>query len=114
MNGIDVVRFSLHSVERSPVRTALMLLAMSIGVAAVVVLTGLGEAARRYVTDEFASLGTNLVIVLPGKAETTGGTLGASLGGTTRDLTVDDAMALTRHHHVARVAPMIVGLRPGL
>lgn len=109
MKAADVVRFSFHSIERSPVRTALMLLAMAIGVAAVVLLTGLGEAARRYVTDEFASLGTNLVIVLPGKSETTGGTLGASFGGTTRDLTVDDAFALTRHHHVSRVAPIIVG-----
>jgi putative ABC transport system permease protein len=86
-----------------------MLLAMAIGVAAVLTLTGLGEAARRYVIDEFASLGTNLIIVLPGKSETTGGTLGGSFGGTTRDLTIDDAAALTRHHQVSRVAPMIVG-----
>ena len=87
MKTVDVVRFSFHSIERAPARTALMLLAMAIGVAAVLILTGLGEAARRYVIDEFASLGTNLIIVLPGKSETTGGTLGASFGGTTRDLT---------------------------
>lgn len=109
MNVVDVIRFSFHSIERAPARTALMLLAMAIGVAAVVVLTALGEAARRYVIDEFASLGTNLIIVLPGKAETTGGTLGGSFGGTTRDLTVDDAFSLKRHHKVSRVAPMIVG-----
>ena len=109
MRTLDVLRFSLHSVERAPARTALMLTAMAIGVAAVVLLTGLGEAARRYVVNEFASLGTNLVIVLPGKAETTGGTIGASFGGTTRDLTVDDARALTRHHRVRYVAPIVVG-----
>jgi putative ABC transport system permease protein len=39
---------------------------MSIGVAAVVMLTALGDGARRYVVGEFSSLGTNLVIVLPG------------------------------------------------
>jgi len=82
---------------------------MAIGVAAVVLLTGLGEAARRYVAAEFASLGTNLVIVLPGKSETTGGALGASFGGTTRDLTLDDAQALGRHANVRSVAPLIVG-----
>ena len=49
-----------------------MVLAMSIGVAAVVVLTALGDGARRYVVDQFASLGTNLVIVLPGRSETGG------------------------------------------
>jgi len=109
VNIVDITRFSFHSIERAPARTTLMLLAMAIGVASVVILTGLGEAARRYVIDEFASLGTNLIIVLPGKSETTGGTLGASWGGTTRDLTVDDALALKRHANVARVAPMIVG-----
>jgi len=45
---------------------------MSIGVGAVVVLTALGEGARRYVLEQFSSLGTNLLIVLPGRAETTG------------------------------------------
>lgn len=109
MKALDVIRFSFNSVKRAPGRTALMLVAMAIGVAAVVLLTALGEAARRYVTNEFASLGTNLIIVLPGKSETTGGTLGASFGGTTRDLTIDDAFALTRHPNVTRVAPIIVG-----
>ena len=68
MRILDAVRFSFHSIERTPGRTALTLLAMGIGVAAVIVLTGLGEAARRYVVDEFASLGTNLVIVMPGRS----------------------------------------------
>lgn len=109
MSPADTIRFAFNSIERAPARSALMLLAMAIGVAAVVVLTGLGEAARRYVTDEFASLGTNLVIVLPGKSETTGGTMSASFGGTTRDLTIDDAVALTRNYNVRRVAPIVVG-----
>ena len=50
----------------------MMLIAMAIGVAAVVVLTSLGEGARRYVTGEFQALGTDLLIVLPGRSETTG------------------------------------------
>jgi putative ABC transport system permease protein len=109
MRFLDVIRFSFHSIERTPGRTALMLLAMGIGVAAVIVLTGLGEAARRYVTDEFTSLGTNLVIIIPGKSETTGGMLTAGFGGTTRDLTIDDAFALTKNSQVVRVAPIVVG-----
>lgn len=109
MTSLDVLRYSFHSIERSASRTALMLLAMAIGVAAVILLTGLGEATRRYVVNEFASLGTNLVIVLPGKSETSGGTLGASMGGSTRDLTIDDAYALTRHMSVSRVAPLVIG-----
>lgn len=57
-------------------RTGLTLLAMGIGVVSVVVLTALADSARRYVVGEFASLGTHLVIVLPGRAETTGGQRG--------------------------------------
>jgi len=49
MNGRDLLRYSFVTIERSPARTALMLLAMAIAVTSVILLTGLGEAARRYV-----------------------------------------------------------------
>jgi putative ABC transport system permease protein len=86
-----------------------MLLAMSIGVSAVVVLTGLGEGARRYITGEFASLGTNLVIVIPGRSETTGGAPAIMAGETPRDLTIEDYLALTRNPLVKQAAPVMVG-----
>ena len=69
----DVTRMSLQALRRYPLRTAMMLLAIAIGVAAVVLLTAVGEGARRYVTGQFSSLGTELLIVLPGRAETAGG-----------------------------------------
>lgn len=84
-----------------------MLIAMAIGVAAVVTLTALGEAARRYVSSEFTSLGTALLIVSPGRSETRGS--GMFLGETTRDLTLDDALALLRSPAVSRIAPLVVG-----
>ena len=73
MRFADRNRIAFGSLVRAPLRTAMLLLATAIGVAAVVTLTALGEAARRYVTAEFQSLGTHLVIVLPGRSETTGG-----------------------------------------
>lgn len=86
-----------------------MLLAMTIGVASVLVLTALGEGARRYVVDEFSSLGTHLLIVFPGRSETSGFGPSAMMGETTRDLTLDDASALLRSHQVKRIAPINVG-----
>ncbi len=86
-----------------------MLLAMSIGVAAVVLLTGIGNGARGYIVNEFSSLGTNLIIVIPGRAETASGTLSTLAGRTPRDLTLDDAKALTRNSRVTRVAPLNIG-----
>jgi len=89
-----------------------MLIAMSIGVAAVVVLTSLGEGARRYVTGEFQALGTDLLIVLPGRSETTGVQPGLFAGETQRDLTLDDARALLRVPGIERIAPLVVGSAP--
>ena len=105
----DVIHFSWHALTGYRTRTLLMLIAMTIGVAAVLMLTSLGEGARQYVRGEFASLGTNLVIVLPGRSETTGMGMGTMMGVTPRDLTLDDAKALTRHPQVAQIAPLTVG-----
>ena len=112
MKLLDTVGFALGTLRGYRLRVGLMLTAMAIGVASVVVLTSLGEAARRYVVDEFAALGTHMLIVLPGRSETAGGAPSMFLGETPRDLTIADAMALTRSSTVSRVAPINVGSAP--
>jgi putative ABC transport system permease protein len=107
----DVIRFSTRALSGYPARTLLTLLAMAIGVASVILLVTLGEGARRYVNREFASLGTNLLIVLPGRSETTGGPP-PLLGETPRDLTLEDALSLTRSSAIRSVAPITVGSAP--
>ena len=109
MRNADVLRFARDAAAGYPLRTFLSVLAMAIGVAAVVVLTALGDGARRYVMNEFSSLGSNLVIVLPGRSQTGGFSPGNAITNTTRDLTIDDAQALQRASAVARVAPLAVG-----
>tara|TARA_R110001583_G_scaffold194720_1_gene366428 strand:+ start:19361 stop:20569 length:1209 start_codon:yes stop_codon:yes gene_type:complete len=105
----DTLRFATRAALGYPLRTSLMVLAMAIGVAAVVVLTALGDGARRYVVGEFASLGANLIIVLPGRNETGGVNAGSFITSTPRDLTVNDAAALLRAPLVSRIAPLSVG-----
>ena len=109
MRARDAIVFALASLAFSRVRTLLMLLAMSIGVAAVVVLTAIGNGARHYVVDQFSSLGTNLVIVVPGRAETAGGAASTLVGETPRDLTLDDARSLLRGDALRRMAPFNLG-----
>ncbi len=94
MRGGDLLGFAAGALRGHRLRTSLSLLGVAIGVAAVLLLTSLGEGARRYVTGEFALLGSNLVIVLPGKAETTG--VVPVAGGVPHDLTLDDVEALRR------------------
>lgn len=108
MTLADVFRFATGALRGYPARTLLMILAMAIGVAAVVVLTALGEGARRYVVNQFSSIGTHLIIVFPGRSETSGAA-GMLLSETTRDLTLDDALALQRSPAVARIAPLTIG-----
>jgi putative ABC transport system permease protein len=110
VKAFDVTRMSLQALQRYPLRTAMLLLAISIGVAAVVLLTAVGEGARRYVTGQFSSLGTELLIVLPGRAETAGGGIqGLLVGETARELTLEDTMAIARSARVRRVTPLVLG-----
>ena len=108
----DLLHLASESLVRARLRSIMMLLAMAIGVAAVVVLTSLGEGARRYVTGEFQALGTDLLIVLPGRSETTGVQPGMFAGETPRDLTLDDARSLLRIPGVERIAPLVIGSVP--
>ena len=109
MRLTDTLRFARDAATGTPLRTLLSVLAMSIGVAAVVILTALGDGARRYVVGQFSSLGTNLVIVLPGRSGTGGFNPANAITTTPRDLTIDDAASLKRLPGVRRVAPLAVG-----
>jgi len=111
MKTEDLLQFSFRALSQYPTRTFLMLLSMSIGVASVMLLTALGEGARRYVIDQFGSLGTNILIVLPGRFETVG-SAPPLLGNTPRDLTLEDALALNRSSAIRSVAPIALGTAP--
>ena len=107
MNLVELGSFAAGAWRGHPLRTGMSVAGVAIGIAAVVALTALGEGARAYVIGEFATLGSNLVIVLPGKVETTGH---APFGGAERDLTLDDYRAiLQRVPRVRRAAPLVVG-----
>ena len=94
MNLPDAAQFAWTALTRQRRRSVMSVLGVTVGVAAVVILTALGEGARRYVVQEFSSLGTNLLIVFPGKNETTG--MFPGVGGVPNDLTLDDASAVAR------------------
>ncbi len=109
MRALDAIGFALNSLGSNRVRTLLMLLAMSIGVAAVILLTAIGNGARLYIVDQFSSLGTNLVIIIPGRAETASNTPATLVGETPRDLTLNDARALERSDALRRLTPINIG-----
>ncbi|RLA04431.1 MAG: ABC transporter permease [Gammaproteobacteria bacterium] len=111
MTWIDRLSLAFGAITANRVRLMLILAATATGVAAVILLTSLGNGARHFVINQFSSLGTNLVIVLPGRSETTGGPP-PMMGVTERDLTLDDALALKRTTGVDELAPIVVGSGP--
>ncbi len=103
----DLMRLSSGAMRGHPLRSILSMLGIAIGVAAVIMLTSLGEGARRYMVAEFSQFGTNMLTVNPGRTETTG--LPGVFGGTTQKLTVEDAEALARLPILETVVPVAFG-----
>lgn len=109
MRPADLLRFNGRLLTGQWFRTLMTLLATAVGVAAVLLLTGLGEGARRFVLNEFNLLGSDVLIMLPGRKETSGG-IPPLTGEGTRDLTLADARAVESLPGIASVAPLVVGL----
>jgi len=108
----DLLRFSLLALRRQRFRSGMLLTAVGLGVAAVVILTALGEGARGYVLGEFAYLGKDTVIMFPGRKETTGG-MPPMTGTAAHDITLEQVEVLARAvPGVTSLAPMIVGNGP--
>ncbi len=77
---IHLIKAAIEDFRRNKVRTALTSLGIMIGVLSVVLLISLGLGLKNYIEGQFASMGANLVLVLPGSGFGTGGG-GGSFGG---------------------------------
>lgn len=98
MNHADFVRLTSGALRSHRLRTLLAILGISVGIAAVILLTAIGHGLREFVLSEFSMFGTNLIIVTPGRVSTGGFSLGVF--GTVRPLTIEDALAVQRIRHV--------------
>jgi putative ABC transport system permease protein len=107
MSAADFVRFTLRTLAAHRLRTALTALGIAVGIAAVMLLTAIGEGLHRFVIAEFTQFGTNLITVTPGRISTRGASLGAI--NTVRPLSIEDALALKRAPHVRVSDPVVQG-----
>ena len=103
----DFVRFTYTSLRAHRLRTLLTALGIAVGIAAVILLTSIGEGLHRFVIAEFTQFGTNIIGVSPGRIQTHGASLGAV--NTVRSLTIDDAIALRRAPYVQVADPLVQG-----
>jgi putative ABC transport system permease protein len=91
MSVIMTLRIAIKALVRNKLRTALTMLGMIIGVAAVITMVALGTGAQAQIEDQIRGAGTNMITVFPGSANTGGVRQG---GGTSSRLVPADAKAL--------------------
>jgi putative ABC transport system permease protein len=106
MDISQTILMALQSLNGNKLRSALTVLGIVIGVAAVVAMLGIGRGAQAGITANITSIGTNLLFVRPGAAQTSGV---RSAQGSGASLTLDDATALQSVSGVAAVAPEVDG-----
>jgi len=98
---LQALRIALRSLRVNKLRTALTMLGIMIGVAAVIAMVSVGTGAQARVAEQIQSLGSNLIIALSGSTNAAGVRLGQ---GSQVTITEDDAAAIAREVSAVQVA----------
>lgn len=107
MHIADLLALTTSSFVSNRLRSFLTGLGIAIGVAAVILLTSIGEGLHQFIITEFSQFGTNLIAIQPGKTQTAGASMGVF--GSTRPLTIEDSEALRHLPFVESVTPIVQG-----
>ena len=108
MKAADGIRLALSAISAHRLRSFLTLLGIAVGVAAVILLTSIGEGIHRFVLAEFTQFGTNVIGITPGKVKTTG-PAPSGIPTSVRPLTLDDGRALEHLPGVEAMTPVVWG-----
>lgn len=106
MRSVDYLRLTLGTLHAGRLRSSLTIIGIAIGIAAVMLLTTLGEGLRQYVLVNFSQFGSRIVAINPGKPQTGG--MGAMLSST-RPISIADAESLRSLPYVEYVVPVVQG-----
>ncbi|HEY0855796.1 MAG TPA: ABC transporter permease [Albitalea sp.] len=101
MNTLAALRSALRALRTNLLRSILTMLGIIIGVAAVITMIAVGSGAQQRVSEQMKSLGSNIMLVLPGTQTAGGVRMGAQSG---QNLTEEDAAAIAREVPEVQVA----------
>jgi putative ABC transport system permease protein len=104
----DTLHLALRAITAHRLRSFLTLLGIAVGIAAVILLTSIGEGIHRFVLAEFTQFGTNVIGIGPGKTKTAG-PHPSGIPTSVRPLTLADADSLKQLPHVTGVTPTVWG-----
>ena len=105
---IQIYKIAINALRRNPMRSALTMLGVIIGVGCVVAMVAIGQGASSAIQSQIGSLGTNFLVIFSGSRQAAGVRHGA---GSVQTLTVEDAQAIARECPSAPVAEP--GVRTG-
>jgi putative ABC transport system permease protein len=103
VNFVQVLLEAFRAMGMNRLRTALTMLGMIIGVGAVVLMLAIGQGAQAKINASIASMGSNLLIVVPGATSASGVRVASA-----QALTVSDANALAQISSVATATPVVI------
>ena len=103
MRGLAILKIAFWALGRNKMRSALTMLGIIIGVAAVIAMVSIGEGANSMVQDQMEAMGTNIMYVFPSGRRGMGGVRGADQGS---QLTVADVES------IALEVPVVAGATP--
>ena len=107
MSVRDFLVLALRALTAHRLRSFLTLLGIAVGIAAVILLTSIGEGIHQYVLEQFTQFGTRVIEIAPGKTAASGGPGG--LQTTVRLLSMDDSQALDKLPDVVGATPFVWG-----
>ncbi len=103
----SIINIALRALKANAMRSFLAILGIIIGVGAVVTMVAIGSGASEKISSQISSIGSNLILVLPGATTQSGIRMGT---GTQQTLTMADAESISREcSAVIAVAPAITG-----
>jgi len=101
-----LVKLALQAIKKNKMRATLTMLGIIIGVAAVIVMVAIGSGARARIRSQINNLGTNMIVITPGSANTAGVSQGAQAFPT---LSLDDVTKIRAEgQYVTAVSPVVV------
>ncbi|MFZ2541339.1 MAG: ABC transporter permease, partial [Gallionella sp.] len=103
----DLIRLTTSSFLSYRMRSFLTGLGIAIGIAAVILLTSIGEGLHQFMLAEFNQFGTNIISIQPGKKQTHGANVG--MFGSVKPLTIEDGEALRRIPNAEYVVAVVQG-----
>ena len=108
INIPSTFKISIRALRVNKMRSGLTMLGIIIGVGAVIAMVAVGTGASRQIAEQISSMGSNLLMILPGTTTSGGVRMGA---GTQPTLTMGDAEAMIREcPAVAESAPLLNGV----